>query len=160
MATYRAPECHMPPFWRIHQDGHFCLLIGPKNTILEEDVRILLSVKFHWIPFSSFRGKVENASANQRLGRPSCFFWLALLPVKLVGIRFSGFWISEEKSKNVSANQRSRRLSCFFLISPKNAKLVEDVEILLPIQFSWIPFSGVRGEVKNTLCWQHVINSM
>ena len=38
-----------------------------------EDVEILLPVKFRWIPFSSFRGEVENVSANQRPGRPSCF---------------------------------------------------------------------------------------
>ena len=47
----------------------------PKNTILEEDVRILLSVKFHWIPFRDFRGKIENISANQKPGWPSCFFY-------------------------------------------------------------------------------------
>ena len=34
---------------------------------------ILLPVKFPWIPFSGFRGEVENVSANQRPGRPSCF---------------------------------------------------------------------------------------
>ena len=33
-----------------------------------------------------------------------------------------------------------------FLISPKNASLVEDVEILLPVKFC---FSGFIGEVKN-----------
>ena len=50
-----------------------CFPIGPKNTNLVEDVEILLPVKFRWIPFSSFRGEVENVSANQRPGRPSCF---------------------------------------------------------------------------------------
>ena len=30
-------------------------------------------VKIRWIPFYSFRGEVENVSANQRSGRPSCF---------------------------------------------------------------------------------------
>ena len=44
-----------------------------KNTNLVEDVEIFLLVKFHWIPFSGFRGEVENVSANQRPGRPSCF---------------------------------------------------------------------------------------
>ena len=72
-ATYRAPEYNVPPFWGIGQGGHFCLLIGPKNTNSEEDVEILLPVKFHWIPFSGFRGEVENVSANQRPGRPSFF---------------------------------------------------------------------------------------
>ena len=47
--------------------------IGPKNTNLVEDIEILLPVKFDWILFSGFRGEVENVSANQRPGRPSCF---------------------------------------------------------------------------------------
>ena len=72
-ATYRAPEYNVPPFWGIGQGGHFCLLISPKNTNSEKDVEILLPVKFRWIPFSGFRGEVENVSANQRPGRPSCF---------------------------------------------------------------------------------------
>ena len=36
-----------------------------------------------------------------------------------------------------------------FPIGPKNTNLVEDVEILLPVKFRWIPFSGLRGEVDN-----------
>ena len=36
-----------------------------------------------------------------------------------------------------------------FLISPKNANLVEDVEILLPVKFCWILFSGFRRKVEN-----------
>ena len=52
-------------------------MIGPKNTNLVEDIEILLPVKFRWIPFSGFRGEVENVSANQRSGRPSCFLWSA-----------------------------------------------------------------------------------
>ena len=55
------------------QGGHLVFPIGPKNTNLVEDVEILLPVKFCWIPFSGFRGEVENVSANQRPGRPSCF---------------------------------------------------------------------------------------
>ena len=56
------------------QGGHFVFLIGPKNTNLEEGIEILLPIKFRWIPFSGFRGEVENVSPNQRPGRPSCFF--------------------------------------------------------------------------------------
>ena len=48
--------------------GHLVFPIGPKNTNLVEDVEILLPVKFHWIPFSGFRGEVENVSTNQRPG--------------------------------------------------------------------------------------------
>ena len=55
------------------QGGHLVFPIGPKNTNLVVDVEILLPVKFRLIPFSGFRGEVENVSANQRPGRPSCF---------------------------------------------------------------------------------------
>ena len=36
-----------------------------------------------------------------------------------------------------------------FPIDPKNTNLVEGVEILLPVKFPWILFSGFRGEVEN-----------
>ena len=72
-ATYCAPEYNVPPFWQISQGGNVCLLIRQKNTNLVEDIEILLPVKFRWIPFSGFRGEVENVSANQRPGRPTCF---------------------------------------------------------------------------------------
>ena len=52
------------------QGGHLVFPIGPKNTNLVEDIKILLPVKFRW---NLFRGEVENVSANQRPGRPSCF---------------------------------------------------------------------------------------
>ena len=41
-----------------------------------------------------------------------------------------------------------------FPISPKNTKLVEDIEILLPVKFRWIPFSGFRGEVEKVSAYQ------
>ena len=56
------------------QGSHFVFPIGLKNTNLVEGVEILLPVKFRWISFSGFRGEVENVSANQRPGRPSCFY--------------------------------------------------------------------------------------
>ena len=55
------------------QGGNLVFPIDPKNTILVEDIEILLPVKFCRIPLSGFRGEVENVSANQRPGRPSCF---------------------------------------------------------------------------------------
>ena len=57
----------------IGQGGHLVFPIGSKNTNLVEDIEILLPVKFRQIPFSDFRGEVENVSANQRPERPSCF---------------------------------------------------------------------------------------
>ena len=38
-----------------------------------------------------------------------------------------------------------------FLINPKNINLVEDVEMLLPIKFRLIPFSGFRGDKKEEI---------
>ena len=51
--------------WPIRgQGGHLVFPIGPKNTNFIEGVEILLPVKFPIIPFSGFRGEVENVSAN------------------------------------------------------------------------------------------------
>ena len=36
-----------------------------------------------------------------------------------------------------------------FPIGPKNTNLVEGIEILLPVMFCLILFSGFRGEVEN-----------
>ena len=55
------------------QGGHLGFPISLKNTNLVEDVKILLPVKFHEIPFRGLRGEVKNVSANLRPGRPSCF---------------------------------------------------------------------------------------
>ena len=44
---------------------------------------------------------------------------------------------------------RSQGGHLVFPIGPKNTNLVEGLEILLPVKFRWIPFSGFRGEVKN-----------
>ena len=56
--------------------------------------------------------------------------------------------VSEEKSK-MSQPIRGQGGHLVFPIGPKNTNLVEDVEILLPVKFCWIPFSGFRGEVEN-----------
>ena len=45
------------------QGGHLVFPIGSKNTNLVEDVEILLPVKFRAIPFSGFRGEVENVKS-------------------------------------------------------------------------------------------------
>ena len=59
------------------------------------------------------------------------------------------FSSSREKVKNVAANQRPGRLS-LFSGRPKNTNLVEDIEILLPVEFRWIPFSGRKREKLTT----------
>ena len=82
-----------------------------------------------------FQREVENISANQRLGRPSCFSdrpktphkfgrggWdLASCQVSLNSVQ----WFQREV-ENISANQRPGRPSCFS-DRPKNTNLVEDV---------------------------------
>ena len=147
----------MPPFWGIGQGGNFCLLIGPKNTNSEEDVEILLPVKFRWIPFSGFRGEVENVSANQRPGQPSCFSDLpekhklgrGRLDLASCQVSLNSVRRFQRRSRKCLSQSEARAAILFFPIGPKNANCVEDVEILLPVKFRWIPFSGFRGEVEN-----------
>ena len=64
--------------WRIRVviNAFLCNL---ENTKLYEDIEYLLPVKFHPIPFSSFRGEVENVLANKRSGRQS---WCSDRPEK------------------------------------------------------------------------------
>ena len=144
------------PFWQISQGGNFCLLIGLKNTNLVEDVEILLPVKFYWIPFRGFREEDENVSDNQTPGWPFC---LSDLPknTNLVETLRSCFLSSfvkfhsavlEEKSK-MSKPIRGRGGHLVFPIGPKNTNLVENTEILLPVKFHWILFSGFREVVEN-----------
>ena len=139
------------------QGGHIVFWISPKNTNLVEDVENLLSVKFCWILFSGFYEEVENVSANQRPGWPSCFsdwsekhkpskgLWdLASYQVSLNSVqRF------QRRSRKMSQPIRGQGGHLVFPICPKNTNLVEGVEMLLPVKFRWIPFSGFRGEVEN-----------
>ena len=104
-------------FWGIDKGGHFCLPIGTKNTNLVENVKILLPVKFHWIPFSGFRGEIK-MSRQSEARAAILFFWSAnyvenvgiLLPVKFSWIPFGSF---RGEVENVSANQRPGWPSCF-----------------------------------------------
>ena len=139
------------------QGGHLVFPISLKNTNFVEVVEILLPVKFRWIPFGCFGEEVENVSTNQRQGRPSYFSdqsekhklcrgrWdLASCKVSLNSIWW--FWRRSRKCLNQS---EARPAILFFPIGLKNTNLVEDIEILLPVKFLWILFSGFRGEVEN-----------
>ena len=139
------------------QGGHLVFPTDWKNTNLVEDIEILLSVKFCWILFSGFRVEVENVSANQRPGRPSCF---SDRPEKHKLGRgqwdLASYWVSlnsvqrfQRRSRKYLSQSEARAAILFFWLARKNTNLVEDVEILLPIKFCWIPFSGFRGEVEN-----------
>ena len=128
--------------------------MGLKNTNLVEGFEILLPFKFRWIRFSGSRGEVENVSANQRPGRPSCF---SDRPEKHKLSRGRWDLASCQVSLNSVKRLQRRSRKCLsqseggnlvFPIGPKNTNLVEGVEILLPVKSRWIPFSGFR-EVEN-----------
>ena len=106
----------MPPFRQNGQGRNFYLLISLKNTNLVEDVEILLPVKFLRIPLSGFREEVENVSANQTPGRPSCF---SDRPEKHK--RGRGHW--DLASCQVSLNSAT--------VSEKKSKMSQ------PIRYSW-----------------------
>ena len=55
------------------QGGYLVFPIHSINKNFAEDVKILIPVKFRWIPSSAFRGEVDNVSANQRPGSSSLF---------------------------------------------------------------------------------------
>ena len=135
------------------QGSYLVFPISPKNASLVEDVEILLPVKFCWILFSGFRGKVENVSANHRPGRPFCFsdppekHKLGRGRWDIASYQaFSGF---RGVVENVSANQSPGQPFCFSPIGLKNTNVVEGIESLLPVKFCWIPFSGFFREVEN-----------
>ena len=137
------------------QGFNLVFLIGTKNTNLVEDIEIMLPVKFCWIPFSSFRGEVENVSANQRPGRPSCYSdrpkkqklgrecWdLASCQISLSSVqRFQRSWKSLSQSE-------ARAAILFFRSTLKNKNLVEDVEFFLS---SFVEFCSAVSEEKSKM---------
>ena len=116
----------------------------------------ILPVKFRWIPFSGFRGEVENVSVNQRKGRPSCFSdrpekhktWQRTMRSCFLSSCVKLRSAVSEKISNMSQPIRGRGDHLVFPIGPKNIYLIEADEIMLPVKFRWIPFSGFR-EVEN-----------
>ena len=134
-----------------------CFSDRPEKHYLVEYIEHLVPVKVCYILFSSFRGEVVNFSANQSPGLLS-----SDLPEKHNFYLSRGHWdlcflssfvefrstVSEEKT-NISQLIRARGVHFVFPICPKNTNFVEDIEILLPIKFHLILFSGCRGEVEN-----------
>ena len=60
--------------------------------------------------------------------------------------------VPEEKS-NMTQKINGKGSHLGFPIGPKNTNLVEDVNILCPVNFQWIRLSSVRGEVKFVKSW-------
>ena len=139
------------------QGGHLGFPISLKNTNLVEDVEILLPVKFHEIPFSSFRGKVKNVLANLRPGRPSCFsdrpqkhkLGRAHWDLPSCQVSSNSLQRFQRKSQKCLSQSEAGDGHLGFPIGPKNTNLVEHIEILLPVKFRRIPFNGFREEVKS-----------
>ena len=101
--------------------------------------------------------KSKYVSANQSPGRLYCFLdqpekhklargrWeLAFCQVSLNSVQ----WF-HRRSKKMSQPIRRQGGYPVFLISPKNASMVEDVEILLLCKFCWDLFSSFREKVEN-----------
>ena len=131
--------------WKIGQGGNLGLPIGPKkkktNKNLVEDVEICLPVKFCWILFR----EVENISVNER---PACFSDRPKNHKRRgrwdLASCHSVQWFQRKNRKCLSQSEAWR--PTWFSDRPENIKMVLDVEILLPVNFRWIPF---RGEVEN-----------
>ena len=137
--------------------GHLLFFqIGTEKHKLGRERWHLASCQVLWFLVSGFKGEVEYVAANQRLGQPSCFSYR---PEKHKLCRWrwdiASCWVLlnsvqkfKVRSRNVSANQR-RSGHLDFQMEPKNTNFQEDVEILLPVKFHLILFSGCRGEVEN-----------
>ena len=156
------------------QGGYLVFLISPKNANLVEDVEILLPVKFCWVLFSGFRGKVENVSANHRPGRPFCFsdppekhkLGRGRWDLASYQVSSNSFRRFQSRSRKCLSQSDARVAILFYLrlawkhkrgqgghfvfpIGPNNTNLVMGIESLLPVKFRWIRFSGFRAEVEN-----------
>ena len=123
-------KCHLN--WQIGQDCHLVFLISPKNTNLVDDVEILLPVKFRWIPFSCLR-----RCLNQSDARVAILFHSACTSVPShIWLKYRCIW-------------RKTPINSTQFDWPENTNIVEDVGVVRPVKFRWIPFSRFRGEVKN-----------
>ena len=101
------------------QGGHFVFSL--KNINLVEGIENLLPVKFCWIPFSGFRGEVENVSANQRQGRPFCFsdrpekhkLGRGRLDLDSCQVSLNSIELFQRRSRKYLSQSEARRPSCF-----------------------------------------------
>ena len=109
---------------------YFCSAVSEEKSKMSQPIRGQGAILF----FLSAR-KTQTWSRTLR----SCFL--------LSFIEFHSAF-SEEKWK-MSQPIRDQGCNLVFLIRPKNTNLVEDIEILLPVKFYWVPFCGFRGEVEN-----------
>ena len=115
------------------QGGYLVFLISPKDASLVEDVEILLPVKFCWILFSGFRGKVE--MSQQIIGRGGHFVFSVPTEKHKLGRRhwdLTSYQVSlnsvqrfQRRSRKCLGQSEARTAILFFPIGPKNTNLVE-----------------------------------
>ena len=118
-ATYRAPEYNVP---------HLLPHLGfPKDINLVQDV--------------TQKGAINYLQLFQILR--NLYILKSMRSFSLLS-----YFIIQCPNESVSTNQRPGWPS-WFSDQPEKHKLVEEVDILLPVKFHKIPFSGFRGKVKN-----------
>ena len=128
---------HPPPFW----SENFTKTRGPKGHI-----------SCTWVQYATFlRNRPRRTflftdrPEKHKLGRGRWDFSGRCFLSWFIEFRSA---VSEEKLK-MSHPIRGQGGHLVFPISAKNTNSVEDVEILLPVKFRWIPFSRFRREVEN-----------
>ena len=154
---------HCATFFTESAGRPFLFTDRPEKQKLVDEVEILLSVKFRWIQFSGFKWEVENVSANQNWDGHLVF---SNRPKKHKYSR--GLWdldsyqvsinsvlqVTRGSRKCLSQSETGAAILIFRSTRKKTTNLVEDITILLPVKFHWIPFSGFRGKVQNVLANQ------
>ena len=104
----------------------------------------------------SFQRRSRKCLSQSEARRPSCFFDRPEKHKLGRGRWYFASWQVllncvqqfQRKSRKCLSQSEARGPILFFWLARKT-NLVADVEILLPVKFRWIPFSGFRGEVKN-----------
>ena len=148
----------MPTFWQNCHDGNFYLLFGLKKHKLGRRHWDLASYKVSFNSVQQFQ-RICLKCLGKSEGRAAILFFRSVRKTQtwqktLRSCFLSSFIefhsaVSEKKWKMCQPIRRKGGHLVFFRLAPKNTTLVEDVEILLPVKFRWIPFSGFREEVEN-----------
>ena len=147
----------MPPFWQIGQGSHFYLLIRLKKH-LGRRCWDLASCQISLNPVQQFQRRSQKCLSQSCAMAAIFFFYWSAWKHRLGKGRWESCFLSSfvefcsavsEKKSKMSQPIRGLGARLVFPINPKNTNLVEDIEILLPVKYCWIPFSGFREEVEN-----------
>ena len=113
---------------------HFRLLLWNRWTEFDETWQEAISQRP--LPSSCFSGRSEKQDGRPGLWLAETFSTSPLKPLNGIWWNLTGSNISTSSTKIVFFEP------IVFPIGPKNTNFVEDIEILLPVKFCWIPFSG------------------